>query len=263
MSINNTFNWKRFLLLFRQYQIHNGKFLLYAIVGYCGVVFIILSLGQLGIDGEPHELNAFLQLLLTFGAIFGILYTGYSFSPFRTKEGTISYLTMPASSLEKFLFEFISRIGLALVMLPFFFWLTFNLQGFVFEMIGKADFDPIWFSSFYEMDISPIDEIFWLPFLIVFASLLTFVLPFTGGAIFSKQPLIKTLFSVAIIMAVFGIIIYIVLEPLGLSNYNVNNSLWLLPDEDESAIRFTAFLAIITNTVMLATAYLKIKEKEV
>ncbi|MEO9481916.1 MAG: hypothetical protein ABJG47_00630 [Ekhidna sp.] len=263
MSINNTFSWNRFLLLCRQYQIHNGKFLMYAIVGYCGVVFIILSLGQLGNDAEAFGINVFLQLLLTFGAIFGVLYTGYSFSPFRAKESTISYLTMPASALEKFLFELVSRIGLALFLLPFFYWLTFNLQGLFFELVSEADFDPIWFSTFAEMDISPIDESFWLPVVIIFSSLLVFVLPFTGAAIFSKQPLIKTLFSVAIIMTSFGSVIYVVMEPLGLSNYTPNDSLFLLPNKEEAAVRFAALTLILINVVMLFTAYLKIKEKEV
>lgn len=263
MSINNTFSWSRFLLLCKQYQIQNGKFLMYAAVGYCGVIFIILSLGQLGNDGEAFDMNVFLQLMVTFGAIFGVLYNGYSFSPFRSKENTISYLMIPASAMEKFLFELLSRIGLALVLLPFLYWLTFNIQGLFFELIGEAEFETIWFSTFADMDISPVDKHFWLPVMIISACLLVFVLPFTGAAIFSKQPLIKTLFSVAIIMAIFGSVIYIVMEPMGLKNYNANDSLWLLPNEQGAIFRFFAILLILSNVVLLFSAYLKIKEKEV
>lgn len=261
--MNNVFNWSRFLRVCKQNMINNKRLMLYASVGYIGVIFIVLTIARVGNDFEPLGANAFLQLMVTFLAIFGILYIGYSFPSLRNKESSISYLTLPASTFEKLLFEFGNRVFLALIVLPFLFWLAFNVHGFVFELANKKAFDPIGISDLLAIDISPIDEMIWAKALIVSCTLLVLVLPFTGAAIFSKQPLIKTLFSIAIILTGYFGIIYIVMEPLGLGDYEVNGDLFLLPEKENSALRFFSIVASIATLVMLVVAYLKLKEKEV
>lgn len=263
MSISNTFNWNRFLRVYKQNMIHNNKLMLYASVGYCGVVFIVLTIGQLGNSLEPFTINVFLQFMVAFLAIFGVLYIGYSFPAFRNKENSISYLTLPASTFEKVLFEFINRIVLSLIALPLLFWLTFNLHGSVFELFSGIRFDAIGIRDILEIDISPVDEMFWAKALILSCTILIGVLPFTGAAMFSKQPLIKTLFSISIILMSYFGMIYIIVEPLGLNNYSSNEELFLVPTENDSALRFFATFASASALVMLSVAYLKVKEKEV
>ena len=137
------------------------------------------------------------------------------------------------------------------------------MHGIVFELGTHEAFELVGISDVLAIDISPIDEMFWAQALIVSCSLLVLVLPFTGAAIFSKQPLIKSLFSVAIIlMAYFGII-YIVMEPLGLGEYEVNGDLYLLPTGENNAMRFFSIVTFVSTLVMLSVAYLKLKEKEV
>ncbi len=254
----------RFLLLFKQQMIHNSKLMLFSSVGFCGVVYIILVFAQLSRDLEPLDTEVFLNSLLIFFIIFGILYTGHSFPAFRNKENTITYLTLPASVFEKFLFEFINRILVMLIALPLLFWLTFNLEGYTFELFNGLGFNPVGISDFIAMD-NPMDEIPpWALEMLVSASFLIFVLPFTGAAMFSKHPLVKTLFSIAIIIAFYVTFIYIIVEPLGLYQYDINESeLMLFPDNETSGFILLTFLAIITNLLMLAVAFMKIKEKEV
>ena len=103
----------------------------------------------------------------------------------------------------------------------------------------------------------------WAQALILSCSFLVLVLPFTGAAIFSKQPLIKSLFSIAIILMGYFGIVYIVMEPLGLGNYEVGGDLLLLPEGEKGAMRFFAIAAFTSSIVMLVVAYLKLKEKEV
>ncbi len=263
MSINNTFNWNRFLLVCKQNLINNKRLMIYGSIGYIGVIFIVLTIARVGNDFQPLEIRIFLEMMMTFIAIFSILYIGYSFPALRNKESSISYLIMPASAFEKLLFEFFNRVVLSLVALPFLFWIAFNVHGIVFELGAKDEFNIITPSDLLAMDIPPLDEIFWVIPLILSCSFLALVLPFTGAAMFSKQPLIKTMFSVAIILMIYFGIVYIVMEPLGLGNYEVNGDLFLLPEGENGALRFFSILTSIGVIVMLVVAYLKLKEKEV
>ena len=151
-----------------------------------------------------------------------------------------------------------------LIVLPFLFWLTFNLEGYTFELFNGLGFNPIGISDFMAME-NPVKEIpAWAKVMILSASFLVFVLPFTGAAMFSKHPLVKTLFSIAIIIAFYVTYIYIIVEPLGLSEYDIDESeLVLFPDDEVGAFQMFSLLAIAANLVMLAVAYMKIKEKEV
>ncbi len=254
------------MLLFKQQVIHNSKLMLFSSVGFCGVVYIILVFAQLSRDLEPLDIEVFFNSLLIFFIIFGVLYTGHSFPSFRNKENTITYLMLPASVFEKFLFEFINRIVVMLIALPLLFWLTFNLEGYTFELFNGLGlgFNPIGISDFMAVD-NPVKEIpEWARLMIVSASFLVFVLPFTGAAMFAKHPLVKTLFSIAIIIAFYVTFIYIVVEPLGLSEYDIDESdLLLFPNNEKGGFQLLTFLAIAANLIMLAVTYLKIKEKEV
>ncbi|MFK7951743.1 MAG: hypothetical protein AB8B73_02780 [Ekhidna sp.] len=263
MSIKNTFNWKRFLLVCKQNLINNQKLMVFASIGFIGVVFIGLTMVQAGNDFQPLGVEIFLQMMITFMAIFGVLYIGYSFPSLRNKESSISYLTMPASAFEKLLFEFLNRVVLSLIALPILFWIAFNIHGVVFELGTKKAFELIGISDVLAIDISPVDEMFWAQALIVSCTFLVLVLPFTGAAIFSKQPLIKSLFSIAIILMSYFAVVYIVMEPLGLGEYEVNGELFLLPTGENSALRFFSIATFISVLVMLTVAYLKLKEREV
>ncbi|MEL7148676.1 MAG: hypothetical protein AAFO69_20045, partial [Bacteroidota bacterium] len=89
------------------------------------------------------------------------------------------------------------------------------------------------------------------------------VLPFTGASMFSRQPLIKTLFSIATIIISYICLIYVAVEPLGLGNYLIDESIFLIPSKDNSIMLFFISVILITNLTMLTVAYLKLKEKEV
>ncbi|MEO1053775.1 MAG: hypothetical protein AAFX87_24270 [Bacteroidota bacterium] len=260
---NNTFNIGRFLLLLRQHFIHNNKLLLFATVAYIGVVFLILSIGQIGNDFEPHDLETFRGFLIAFVIVFGILYVGYSFPAFRSKESTINYLLVPCSVTEKFTLEFITRVGVMIILLPLLYWVTFHLQGYFFTFFHDYAFSPISIGYLVKLEVPEKTELPWLTTLIGSLVILGFVLPFTGASMFSKQPLIKTLFSVAIIVIFYVAVIYIAIEPLGLGKYNPNESVWLIPNGSQGASRLFAVAAILANLVMLFVAYRKIKEREV
>ncbi len=252
-------------MLFKQHYIHNNQLLLFSTVAYIGVIFILLTMVQMGNDRIPHDVEMFRGFLIGFVSVFGILYTGYSFPAFRAKESTINYLMVPSSVLEKFLFELLSRLSVILILLPFLFWITFHFQGFFFNLFTDLEFQAIGFGQVldFELPNQIKDHAFWFITLIISMVMLGFVLPFTGGAMFTKQPLVKTLFAVAIIIIFFSGCIYIALEPFGVAKYNPNDTLWLVPHNEKGAFKFFGSAAILANVVLLFVAYRKLKEREV
>ena len=202
-------------------------------------------------------------MMCVFSIIFGVIYAGYSFPSLRAKESSISYITLPASVLEKFLLEFINRVLLAVILLPLLFWLTYNVgtyfldlvfRKFQYEFVGPA----ILREELADLLNDPVAMM-----LIVAVFFLALILPFTGAAFFVKQPLIKTLFSVASIVILYILMIYVVVDPLGLKNYIVPDDVKLLPVKKEEALLFFTIAVSVTNLIMLVVAYLKLKEKEV
>lgn len=124
-------------------------------------------------------------------------------------------------------------------------------------------FESIGFQQFTQMDDVEVEGIFWLSIMIGSMVLLGFVLAFTGAAMFSKQPLVKTMFAVAVIMMVYIGFTFIAIELLGVGNYNPTDSMWLMPKGDVGVFQFFGTALILANIVMLFVAYRKLKEREV
>lgn len=258
----NIFSGKRFLLLFKQHFIHNANLLLLSAGAYIGVVFIVLSIVQVGNDLRHHDLSHFQAFLLTFVPIFAILYVGHSFPAFRSKESTIHYLMIPASTLEKFVFEFISRIGLVIIMLPFLFWSTFNLQGYIFAIFTTDTFESIGLQHTVILDVS--EKYLSLLYAVVTGGVLfALSLAFAGSAMFEKQPLVKTLFSLAVIVMLFVGYSYIVVEHLGVGRYNPPDEMVLIPNDEPEAMRAIALALFGGTIIMLLVTFRKLKEREV
>lgn len=261
---NNTFNAKRFQLLFKQHFIHHGQFLWLAAVAYIGVVFIVLTIGQLGNDLKPHGLEAFQAFMIGFFIVFSVLYVGHSFPAFRSKESTIPYLMTPASTLEKFLFELVIRIVLILVMLPILYWVTFNLHGYFFAIFVEHDFSPIGMQHLVTLDDDVPPEYLWRVYAIITGGVLfALSIAFAGSAMFDKQPLVKSLFSVAVIVAIFGVYSYLVVEVMGVGRYNPPDRMIFVPLEEKTLLSSVALVLFLSTAVFLFVAFRKLKEREV
>lgn len=259
---SNTFNGKRFLLLCKQHFIHNTNFLLLSTVAYIGMVFIVLSVAQVASDIQPHNLEIFQGFLIGFVIVFGILYVGHAFPAFRSKESTINYLMLPASAFEKFLFEFINRIVIVIPTLPLLYWVTFHVQGYIFAIFTDATFEPIGLEHVVKIE-TPDGYGFVIYTLITTSALLALVLAFTGAAIFTKQPLVKSLFAVAVIVMCFVGYSYIVVVHFGVGRYDPPGTMYLIPTQELKVLQAISLALIVTIVVMLFVAFRKLKEREV
>lgn len=254
-------------MLWRQHIIHNLQLLLLATVAYVGVIFIVLSISQIENGFQPHNISYFQGFLIVFVAIFGVLYVGHSFPAFRSKESTITYLLTPASVPEKFVFEFLSRIGIMILLLPLLYWITFHLQGYFFTMVTSQTFEPIGMQYLIKFDVPDVDNQndyrFWIYAVISASLLLAFVLAFTGAAMFTKQPLVKTLFSLAVVMIFYFGYSYLVFVKFGVEKYSNNETMWLIPTTEAGALKFFTIAIILAIGIMMFVAYRKLKEREV
>jgi hypothetical protein len=260
---NNIFSARRFGLLWKQQVVHHGEFMLLSAVAYIGVIFIILSVAQAGNGLQPHDENSFQGFLVGFIAVFGVLYAGHSFPAFRSKEGTINYLMVPASALEKFVFEFINRICITIVMLPLLYWSTFHLQGYVFSMFADVTFHPVGIQYLVKLGIKDPDFPLLIYTLITAGILLALVLAFAGAAMFNKQPLVKSLFAIAVVITLFTGYSYIVIEHVGVGRYNPPDTMFLMPTDEIDVLKLVSVALIVTIVVMLFVAFRKLKEREV
>lgn len=264
MSTNNTFSLPRFIQLAKQNFVHNQKLILLTLIGFCGALFILFFLIQLSNDLQP---GADPQIFLpTFMVIFiggGLLFVGNAFPGLRTKEKTISYLMLPASSFEKYLLELLSRLIVLFIVVPILFWITFHFEGFIFQMFySDANFSVM---ELYRIpNMIPEDPAStWIKSLIAGLGMMGLLIAFTGAAHFERYPLVKTMVIVAVLFFSTMGILYVVIEKMGLSNYHPNDSLWLFPESGKQAVGFAAIAIWLVDLVLIASSFLKIKEREV
>ena len=237
------------------------------LLGYVSVIGVVLFF--LLIDAQKtnaHLWLGFNQIFQTSIAFVGIVVAGMAFTNFRTKELSSSYLTLPASNIEKT----ISQIILVTFGTIISYTVVFYISHFLFIAIGKA---------FYTMEIqyfNPFDyeNIRYIKSIIIAQSVFI-----AGASYFKKAPIFKTSAVVFVLwMILLGIFSYLMINTienlpnniglkvdLGISKSNINyNSHYIIQTTDLWSgqileIFFTYLLAPIFWTI----TYFNVKEKEV
>ena len=143
MQQNNPFSLNRMFLLYRQAFIENKKELLIYIGGLCGGILLVTSFFILVMDtnmlaGPEQWKNTKYNLIFMFMFVgLGILYNSMAFSGFRSKEKSLTYLMLPVSTSEKFIFELLNKLIFYIVGFPLLAWVLMNLLGFVIHEQAK------------------------------------------------------------------------------------------------------------------------------
>jgi hypothetical protein len=75
--------------------------------------------------------------------------------------------------------------------------------------------------------------------------------------------LVKSLFAVAMVVGFFVGYSYIVVEHFGVGHYNPPEQMWLIPLQEDSALKFISATLFAGTAVMLFVAFRKLKEREV
>ncbi|GAA4832656.1 hypothetical protein [Algivirga pacifica] len=263
-TTNDFFSATRFKLLAQQTYFLNRKAFFKGIAGFCGALFILFLVMQspLGMR-RALEGKHLLEIFITLFVILGLIYIGYAFPAFRSKEKTIPYLMLPASAFEKFVLEYLTRILLFVIVFPFLFLMTYMVEGWLhanllqdINFYGWEVLDQIELFKHMEEFMKP-----WSAMLLGVVFWTGINLAFLGSAMFQRLPLLTTIFvSVALFFLYFGLVV------LMFFLFDVNSYPFVLKQSsilERVWIAAIILLGIGFNGGLIAAAYYKVKEKEV
>lgn len=255
MTHIKSFDIQRILLLMQRELFENLKIVLMGFISFFGMAAVIVILNLITGGEAWKNFSGF----YTFGLFLtGIFISGMAFRAFRTKEGTMSYLMVPASVLEKL----ISVILLTTLGVIIFYTFTFAVFDSLFVLAGNAVSDSqIGYFRFFGPDTA--HEI------LLYAIIQSVFL--AGAATFRKVPLFFTIFWLVVFS--LGIFAYMVslgfmfkesLEAAGegINHYNGNINLMDFQSDYWLAklSKFIFYYALAP--IFWAISYFKIKEKE-
>ncbi len=157
----------------------NGKSVIIGISALFGVFILLLLISLLNNGGNLwHNLMPFYYAGFI---IAGIYISGMAFSSFRSKEKTISYITLPASVLEKFISEWLlTTIGFAIG-----YTIIFYVFNFILMLFGSMLNIEVGIINVFDFDTVSL-----FPKYIIGQAMYL-----AGAATFKKAPFFKTLFS--------------------------------------------------------------------
>lgn len=264
MRKNNLFSTQRFLSLFKLSVIVNKKLIGISLAGVVGSLFVLLIFFQLTSNFENwtnyNSMVIFAFLFVSLGSI----YVSQSFPAFRSKEKTLVFLMLPASTSEKFIFELLTRIIAYVLFMPLLFWSVANLEGAIVNLyVPRLINYKFSFGQGLTEFIAKGKINGWDIFAIVQGCLFVFIAIFTGACHFSKSPRVKTLFAFSLIVGGYALLGYLLFKGLNLKEYTSSDYMIIFPKNNEALISSFAVAATVVNLSLLAIAWFGFKEKEV
>lgn len=250
---------KRIFLLIQKEFFENLKIVGIGFASIIGFVFAILLIN--GFNGGLlwQYFNEIFNITLMIG---GVAIAGMAFSDFRGKERTISYLTLPASHLEKsFTQLLLTSVGFVVS-----YAISFYVAYLIFLGIGKAffTFDIATFNPFNETTYKAIF------YLVIIQSLFL-----AGASIFKRVPIFFTGFY----MFIFGLISTIIIAILAYylskhigngENFRGGNLMFTSANSEDFTIDkiwtgkvFKIFFLYLLAPIFWAITYFNVREKEV
>lgn len=243
------------LLLQNEYHLNKNKILL-GLVSLIGFMFLFAGLYAASHDRDVIETYSVLFPLLYFIGGFG--FTSVLFYQLHQANQRTHYLTIPASSLEKFASKWLlATVGWSLL-----FYVVYMLGGFVFGTLGKT------FNMSHAFDPSFANQGMWIFFLIFLSVQSLFLI---GAIYFNGYNFFKTVASIfATIVAgiISAVIIFrVVMNPFidGMepsNNFTVHASFGNWVEGFIDAV-FLYGVVLAFPILMWTVAYFKLKEKEV
>tara|TARA_R110001592_G_scaffold75098_2_gene227492 strand:- start:3159 stop:3917 length:759 start_codon:yes stop_codon:yes gene_type:complete len=230
----------------------NLKRMLYTVCIGLGVVIIYLfmfnSVGGINtimnrdMYFNQHEFFFVLSLYIS-----GFVFSGSSFIRFRTKQGTIDYLMIPASNTEKFF----SEVLLTTLVYPLFFLLIYWLFSVLANSMLNSVF-PAFFMPF-SLNIAP----YGLGLMFYFFIQAIFLF---GAASFQKIPLMKILLWILLVAVSIVLSFYVTASSVDYSKGT--DELAAIRISESLLLYYWHFWAIPIGLVFWLLAFLKLKEKE-
>lgn len=263
MKMSNHLSMHRVLLLHKQYvELHIKQMLIVIGATIVAIAGFHTFLHYQNLGHLERMIQNYYHAPVFLFAFFGgcLIWCGLAFPSFRSREKSMDYLMTPASTFEKFLFEFINRILLYLILFPIIYWTVTNLVTGIFHHYNAEYINY----KFGYGDL--IDSAKWSTRELALAGslgFLMFTLPFTGATYFQILPLLKTILIVALLVGIYFGISFLLFKGLHIQEYRLANGRLLFMYNADDGKLAGICAAILGNLVILAIGFFKIKEKEV
>lgn len=277
--MNRYFSFNRFVKLLKYDMVlHKKKYLFFTLVMFLVLFFVSYywlddnyKIRALNMSEYRYsrKLNQYQVFCIFCYLVLSTLVVSTSFSFFRTKEGTSNYLTLPVSTLEKFLSEFLVRIVIFNIVFLVSFWLSFklasyaftvyfsNYQGTSYQLVDIPNFGILEQFTFYRHLLDRNVAVLTL------FSLTTFSL--AGASYFNKYALFKNILAFATLVLfayVVTLITYHLILPKKVDVFNVNIISRELNKDYEVSHIVLYSIGALSSLFLLPFAYFKLKEKE-
>jgi hypothetical protein len=263
MQTNNSFSSTRFMMLIKQSLIINKSMIGISLAGLTGSLFVVLLFLQRVSNFIYWDNQKYMSFFLVFFIFLGMIYSSLSFPAFRSKEKSIAYLLIPASRSEKFIFEFMIRIVIFVLLIPAIFWLVANLEGAIVHNFVER------FTNYRFSFVVAITEIIkkqnldaWGMYALILLYLFILIANFTGASHFTGSTLIKTLFTISAIICGYILLIFLLFKGLNLKQYDPTTPGILFPKDNKEFITIFALGATVVNLTLIAIAWFRFKERE-
>jgi hypothetical protein len=239
------FNYKRTLkLLIRELYVRKQSL----VYSYLAVSAILLFISFLTVYFNPNNYFEIIQLYVFVTFVGGLVFTSNIFDELISAPKAISYLTVPASSLEKLSVAWIVTFPIFWIISFIIMFITFIIPAFVH---GGFEFTVL-LSSFLNSGIhSTIMSYIWIQPIFML-----------GAVYFKKSHFIKTLLSIAVMLFALGIYTLInmrLIFDFTYINYTFQfqNTFFDFPD-----MPVMKSISYIFPILLIVISFFKLKEKE-
>ena len=264
MSTNRYFSFSRLGLVMKRDLMENWKTNLYRFLGpYAGFLMVILFCYMLECDYDSFAstmLSAF-TLVLVFGGIYN---ASHILENMNTQQKRISYLMLPATSLEKFLARaFYVTLGFFLTMVialllaegtRFMLLPLFGLSDDFHQSIIPFVWEKLTTVELIKFTGPGAEESYQLLYFREAISLLLiswahslFIL---GGCYWQKHPFWKTLGSIILVNHLIALLVIVLVQSLGDINWNIDEE-WL-----EAHLNWVTIEGVLSFIIVLFAALL-------
>lgn len=274
MSFNNHFNFNRFVRLFQQDLLINRTKYLLAILGLGLITYLLtywfLSSSKSSIINYAENINNLYVVCFVFFMMGVGVIVGTAFPELTDKIKTANYLLSPGSAFEKFLVQFLLRIGFFIPIALGIFWIAIRLAkaSLIPEMInGNQFFNPAVVPYFeYRLLVTREGKLWdtWQILLMIFGFFSYGTYLFAGTTFFKRYALVKTVVISGILF--FSCILFSMLLSKIIYSaprfFDIQFYAFQVTENFDSTEFSLLFLSLLSWVFFLPIAYFKLKEKE-
>ena len=269
-TVNQTFNWKRFVAALRKEVVENSRTLLFSVIAVYGILAMIMIIGNLTLQNSTARPEVtlrytFVYLVFSFSSIF---FASLAFRGLKTKTGRTELFTSPSSTFEKFLVNAIIYVLGFIIVFPICAQLADLTRIAVLwpwlgseSVPGPINFLTTIHNFAFQQDFWSLEVNSWLEVSLWIGLLAAPGLYFLGSILWPKLSFLKTFAAVYVLETVFSIVAMICV--LVFSNMK-DFGLWVL--ELFKSGNLTMILAIFTAIQLLiywGLAWYLFKRKDV